>query len=284
MIRTVFIAGVVAALCVAASGCGGDDATAFVPTPGSDSAYCHAYRGWQIHELDGGEGPDQPNPAALRTYWNEYLIYQETALHEAPREIRAQLETKVSGIRTLITPLLERYDFDLQRLQREGTAAEHALFDNPPPAVQRAEDAQHAYEEETCGAAPSPPAADVHFAPNGSSKRFCKALGTFNAELGEVASAKFDPDVMRSFVTGDRFAQALDGLDAAAPAEIASDVEADTDWFRTRWSEVMARYGYDIRGIFLRSTPEDLAVFNRTHPDVLQHTSRTVAFEEQVCG
>ena len=73
---------------VAAAGCGGDDATAFVPTPGSDTAYCDAYRAWQVHELDGGEGPDQPNPAALRKYWNEYLIFEETLLHEAPAEIR----------------------------------------------------------------------------------------------------------------------------------------------------------------------------------------------------
>jgi hypothetical protein len=60
------------------------------------------------------------------------------------------------------------------------------------------------------------------------------------------------------------------------------DVEADTG-FRTRWSDVVARYGYDLRGIYLHGTPEDLAVFNRTHPDVVEHASRTTAYEEQVC-
>jgi hypothetical protein len=204
-------------------------------------------------------------------------------LHEAPPEIRAQVETKVSGIRTLITPLLEKYDFDAKRLEREGTAAERALFESPPPDVRKAQDAQHAYEDRTCGTSPAPPAADVAFQPNGSSKRFCQALSTFNGELEKVASSKFDPDVMRTFVTGDRFEEVLDGLDAAAPAEIAADVQADTEWFRTRWSDVMAEYGYDIRGIYLHGTPEDLAVFNRTHPDVLEHASRTTAYEEQVC-
>ena len=45
----------------------------------------------------------------------------------------------------------------------------------------------------------------------------------------------------------------------------------------------MAEYDYDIRNIYPEATPEDLAVFNRTHPDVLEHASRTTAYEEQVC-
>ncbi len=72
------------------AGCSGSDGdeTAFTPVAGSDTAYCDAYRAWQVHELDGGEGNEQPNPAALRKYWNEYLIFEETLLHEAPPEIR----------------------------------------------------------------------------------------------------------------------------------------------------------------------------------------------------
>ena len=278
------LATVALAAAVAVAGCGGgDDATVFVPTPGSDTAYCDAYRAWQVHELDGGEGPDQPNPAALRKYWNEYLIFEETLLHEAPAEIHGEVEVKVSGIRTLITPLLEKYEFDAKRLQREGNAAERALFEGSPPDIQRAQDAQHAYEDRTCGAQPSPRAADVVFVANEASKRFCAALGAFNGELEKVASSKFDPDVLQTLVTGDRFTEVLDGLDATAPAEIAADVDADTQWFRTRWSDVMAEYDYDIRNIYLDATPEDLAVFNRTHPDVLKHTSRDTAYEEQVC-
>jgi hypothetical protein len=270
----------------ALAGCSGSDGdeTAFTPVPGSDTAYCNAYRAWQVHELDGGEGDDQPNPAALRKYWNEYLIFEETLLHEAPAAIRDEVVVKVSGIRTLMTPLLEKYDFDAMRIQREGSAAERALFEEPPPDIQKAQNAQHAYEDRTCGTAPSPPAADVVFKTDDSSKPFCTALSEFNGELDRVASSRFDPDVIRAFVTGDRFTEVLDGLDAAAPAEIAPDVKADTEWFRTRWGDVIADYGYDVRGIYLDGAPEDLAVFNRTHPDVLEHSSRTTAYEEQVCG
>ena len=270
----------------ALAGCGGGgDETAFTPVAGSDGAYCKTYRAWKVYELDGGGAFDQPNPAALRTWWNAYLVAEETMLREAPSEIRDAVGVKVAHIRTTMTPLLEKYDFDLKRFQREGTAAEHAAFYGLPPAeVDKAQEAQYAYEDRACGTAPSPPAADVVFEAEESSKPYCMALGVFNAEVEKVSDSRFDPDVMREFVTGDRFSEVLDGLDAAAPAEIAADVEADTEWFRNRWSDVMAEYDYDIRGIYVGGTPEDLAVFNRTHPDVLEHTSRTTAYEDQVCS
>ena len=267
------------------AGCGGGDGdeTAFVPAAGADSAYCDAYRAYKAQELDGGGAYDQPNPAALRKWWNDYVIFEETLLHEAPSEIRDQVAIKVSFIRTVMSPLLEKYDFDMKRMERKA-AAEAVSFVNPPPDVEKAEDAQHAYEARACGTEPSPPAADVVFEADGSSKRFCTAMSAFNNELDKVASSRFDPDVLRTLVTGDRFSEVLDGLDRTAPDEIAADVEADTEWFRTRWSDVVAKYDYDIRSIYVDATPEDLAVFNRSHPDVAEHASRDTAYEEQVCS
>ena len=196
------------------AGCGGGDGdeTAFVPVAGADSVYCDTYRAYKAQEIDGGGAYDQPNPAALRKWWNDYLIFEETMLREAPPEIRDEVAIKVSFIRTVMSPLLEKYDFDLKRMEREA-AAEAASFVNPPPDVQKAEDAQHAYEARTCGTEPSPPAADVVFKADGSSKPFCTALSAFNSELDKVASSRFDPDVLRTLVTGDRFSEVLDGLD-----------------------------------------------------------------------
>ena len=266
------------------AGCAGSDGVAVTPVAGSDNAYCQAYRAWKVYELDAGGAFDQPNPAALRTWWNAYLVAEETMLREAPSEIRDAVGVKVARIRIVMTPLLERYDFDVKRIQREGAAAEQAAFFGLPPAeVDKAQEAQYAYEDRTCGTAPSPPAADVAFEAGASSNAFCAALGSLDREIEKVASSKFDPAVLRTLVTGNRFSEVLDGLDAAAPAEIAADVQADTEWFRTRWSDVMAEHGYDIRGIYVGGTPEELAVFNRTHPDVLEHTSRTTAYEDQVC-
>ena len=270
---------------VSAAGCGGSNEPAFTPVAGSDGAYCKTYRAWKVYELDGGGAFDQPHPAALRSWWNAYLVAEETMLRDAPAEIRDEVAIKVGHIRTVLTPLLHEYDFDLKRVRRDASAAEQAAFFGLPPAeVERAQEAQYAYEDRTCGAAPTPPAANVVFEPDAASKRYCTALDAFDTELGEVAAAKFDPDVLRKLVTGDLYAEILGGLDAAAPAAIAADVQADTDWFRTRWSDVLAEYDYDLRRVYVDARPEDLAVFNRTHPDVLEHTARTTAYEDQVCN
>jgi hypothetical protein len=284
-LRICTVAALTAGLAVLAGCSGGDgDETAFTPVAGSDSTYCQAYRSWKVYELDAGGAFDQPNPAALRTWWNAYLVAEETMLREAPSEISDAVGVKVGHIRTVMTPLLERYEFDPKRLQREGTATEQAAFYGLPPAeVEKAQEAQYAYEDMACGTAPTPRAADVVFEPGASSKPYCRTLGAFNAEVDTIAASRFDPDVMQAFVTGDRFSEILDGLNAAAPAEIAADVEADSEWFRTRWSDVVEQYGFDVRRIYRDATPEDLAVFNRTHPDVLDHTSRDTAYEDQVC-
>jgi hypothetical protein len=267
------------------AGCsgGGDDA-AFTSGTGSDIPYCKTYRAWKVYELDNGEGFDQPNRAALRTFWNAYLISEETLLQQAPPEIRAGVAIKVRFIRTRLTPVMEKYGFDLGQVQSKGTPAEQkAVFQGPPADVLSAQAAAYDYEDKACGTQPSPPAANVIFRADASSKPFCTALGVFNRELDKIASSQFDPRVMRAFVTGGRFSEVLKGLDAASPSEIAADVRADTDWFRTRWSDVVEQYGYDLRRIYVEATPEDLAVFNRTHPDVLEHASRNTAYEEQVC-
>jgi hypothetical protein len=264
------------------AGCGGDgDETAFTPVDGTESAYCDTYRAWQVHELDGGEGDDQPNPAAFRAYWNDYLEFNKTSLQQAPPEIRDKWVVSERAIRTVLTPVLEKYDFDMQRIATEGTAAEKALGE-PPPLVQKAQDAIHAYEDRVCGVA-SPLAADVVFMADGSSKAYCAALGTFNSELERIESSRFDPDVLRTFVTSDDFTEELDALEEKAPAEIAADQEAVSEWSRTRWRDVIAEFDYDIRRIWVDSTAEDRAVFTFSHPDVVEHDSRLTAYEEQVC-
>jgi hypothetical protein len=267
------------------AGCGGEvDDTASARVTSSGSTYCRAFRSWKVFELDAGGAFDQPGPAALRTWWNTYLVAQETMLQQAPPEIRDEVGIKMGHIRSRLTPLLEKHRFDLERVRHEGSPAEQAvLFGLPPAEVDRAQEAQYAYEDRACGTAPSPPAADAVFERDASSRSYCGALSALNRELDTIVASRFEPAVMRAFVTGDRFTEALDALDAAAPVAIAADVEADTEWFRTRWADVVADYDYDLRTIYLEASPDDLAVFNRTHPDVLEHTSRTVAYEEQVC-
>jgi hypothetical protein len=251
---------------------------------GSDSAYCKTYRAWKVYELDNGEAFDQPSPAALRRWWQAYVSSEEAMLRQAPPGIHDGVGLKVRFIRTRLAPLVQKFDFDLTRMRREGTSAEQAaMFQAPPADVQNAQASASAYEDKACGTQPSPAAADVVFQAGGLSGRFCTALSRFNGALDEVASSHFDPNLLRTLVTGARFRQLLDGLDAAAPTEIDPDVSSDTEWFRTRWSDVVAKYDYDIRSIYVDASPEELAVFNRTHPEVIEHASRDTAYEEQVC-
>lgn len=264
------------------AGCTGSDGevTAFTPVDGAESAYCDTFRSWQVHEL-AGDGDDQPNPAALRKYWNEYLEFNETSLQQAPQVIRDEWVVSERGVRTVVTPVLEKYGFELERIAREGSAAEQAVAE-PPPDVQKAQAAIHAYEDRVCGTV-SAPAADVVFEADGSSKRYCAAASTFNGGFEKVESSRFDQDVMRSVFTADRFSEGLDALEASAPVAIAADIEAVTQWFRTRWSDVIADFEYDIRRIWLDGTAEDRAVFNFFHPDIVEHDTRVTAYDEQVC-
>ena len=269
---------------VAAAGCGGTDRAekaAFAPVDGTESAYCDTYRAWQVHELDGGTGDDQPNPAAFRAYWKDYLEFNKTSLQQAPAEIRDEWIASDSAIRTLLTPVLEEYDFDVQRIAKEGTAAEKALGE-PTREAQQAQDAIHAYEDRVCGVA-TPAAADVAFKADSSSKAYCTTLSTLNRGFEEVESSRFDPQAMRTVFTADGFTESLDSLEESAPSDIAVDQEAVSEWFRTRWSDVIGEFDYDIRRIWLDGTPEDRAVFTLSHPDVAEHESRLTAYEEKVC-
>jgi hypothetical protein len=268
---------------VLAAGCGGADTAraAFVPVEGTESAYCDTYRAWQVHELDGGTGDDQPNAAAFRAYWKDYLEFNETSLRQAPAEIRDEWIVSERAIRTVLTPVLEKYDFDVQRIATEGTAAEKALGE-PPPEAQKAQDAIHAYEDRVCGVA-TPPAASVAFKADASSQPYCAALSGFNRRFEQVGSSRFDPGLMRSVFTADSFMESLAELEETAPDGIAADQEAVSEWFRSSWSDVVAEHDYDIRRIWLDGTPEDRAVFTFSHPDVVDHRARLTAYEEQVC-
>jgi hypothetical protein len=279
----------------ATAACGGSDgdtalapvdetARTFTPIAGTESAYCDTYRAWQVHELEGdGDDPAiSGNPATFEKYWSEYLAFNKTALAQAPAEIRDEWVLSERMVRTTLSPVLEKYDFDVERMAREATPAEKSLGE-PPPDVQKAQAAIHAYEARVCGTE-LPPAADVDFEAGAASQQYCKAAGTTQSEFDKIASSGFDPDLLRTFVTSDRFTELLDAQVAAAPDEIAADVKAESEWLRTRWSDVFEKFDYDIRGVWLDGTPEDRAVVHEYHPDVVEHNTRITAYEEQVCG
>jgi hypothetical protein len=179
--------------------------------------------------------------------------------------------------------VLEKYDFDVQRIAREGTPGEKSL-DQPPPRAQKAQDLTHSYDDRMCGYGGSPPPADVTFKKSAAAKPYCDAVAAQQEGLGSVASSGFTPDAFRAYVTSDEFLGALDAQDEAAPPEIAADVEADNEWVRNRKLDLLEQYDYDYRRLLLEGTAEELAAFNYFDPAIEEQDSRVSAYVQQVCG
>ena len=288
--RTLF--GVAAVLLIVASavlaaGCGGSEkkATASQASP-FDSAYCVTARKWAVHELNGGgDGAyARGGPPALKKWWNEQLAYLKTSLRQAPSVVRGAEAVNERAIRTRLTPLLEKYDFDFERVEKEASASEKAFADHPPADVRKAEDTRNGYQNRVCGYGGSPPPADVSFTPSAASKAYCAAAARQEKGLEAVAESGFAPNAFRTYVTSDRFLAALDAQDATAPVEIAADVKADNAWVRTRKLAVAEKFNYDLRRIMLEGSANDLAVFNYFDPAIVEQDSRVEAYVQQVCG
>ncbi len=184
-------------------------------------------------------------------------------------------------IMTMLTPVLETYDFDVERIGSEGTPAEQAL--EPPPDVQAAQAAILAYESQVCGTGPGG-AAEVSFADDPTAADYCETVAAFDDGYAAVVNSAFEPALLRAFIESPGYTMVLDAQAANAPAVIAADVEALTEWLRTRGPEVLIAFDYDLRRLILEGTPEDRAIVQQTDPAIRDHHARVLAYDEQICG
>jgi hypothetical protein len=239
-----------------------------------------------VHEFDGEGDEFADDPVAFKKYWGEWMTFIDTATRQAPPELRDDWVLTYPDVQKF-TPVLEKYGYDIARAQAEGTPAELALgkkLDAPPaPEQQRAIDTVKEYEGRVCQTA-QPPAADVSFAGAKKNQAYCDNVEAGDEAAGEVAEQKWSVDAVRAFVTSDLFRSGLDQAQENAPAEIKADVLADVDWQRNQQVDVLEKYGYDVRKLFLEGTADDRAAFQRSDPRIADHYARTVAYEEQVCG
>lgn len=270
-----------------AAGCGSsaDDATALSADQiaAFESPYCATARAWAVHELDGDGDDLAADPAAFEKYWREYVAYRQTSLEQSPPSLRDENAILARFLRTRLTPVLEKYDFDVQRIEKEGTPAEKSLGE-PPPRAQKAQDATHAYDNRSCGYGGSPDPADVTFEKSADAKPYCVAAAVQQKGNGKVAEAGFTPAAFRAYVTSDQFLGALDAQDSTAPPEIAADVKADNDWVRTHKLKLLEKYDYDYRRLLREGSAEELADFNYFDPAIEEHDSRVSAYVQQICG
>jgi hypothetical protein len=271
-----------------AAGCGGDgdeDKQNASSTAGFDSPYCVTARNWAAHELNG-EGEDvfaRGGPPAARKYMKEYVAYTLASARQAPPSIRKAAAIKDRAIRTRLAPVLEKYGFDPSRLEAEGSKSEKAIVQSPGPSVQQAQEITHAYDDRVCQYG-GPPRANVNFKPSAAAKPYCRAVEAQGKRFQKVVAALFSAAALRSYTTSAGFEKDLDAQAATAPAEIAADVRADTEWDRTRKVEVLEEYDYDLRRLLTEGSKDDLAVFNYWDPAIRKQDGRVTAYQEQVCG
>jgi hypothetical protein len=271
------------------AGCGGsNDKETALPAAQVEafgSPYCITAREWAVHELDGSADGAYASggPAALKKWWSEQLTYLKTSVQQAPPELHDAEAIVERAYRTRLTPLFEKYGFDFKRIEAEASPSENALAE-PTPEEQNAQQASDLYKDRVCGYGNSPPPADVTFTASAASKAYCKAAAAQQVGLEKVVSSGFDPGAFRTYVTSDGFLDALDAQDAAAPPEIAADVETDNEWVRTRKLELLKEFDYDLRRLMLEGSAEDLAVFTYFDPAIVVHDSRVTAYVQQVCG
>jgi hypothetical protein len=122
------------------------------------SDYCEVARDWAVHEL---VPIDDTDPTVAEAYWGEYIAFVNDGERLAPKPIRDDWRIYAASSRS-VTPVLEKYGYDLNLLFATATAEEQAVFE-PGPAVQEAQRNVLRYESEVCGAQPPLPAS-VSFA------------------------------------------------------------------------------------------------------------------------
>jgi hypothetical protein len=270
----------------ALAGCGGGGKEQVATAAPFSSPYCVTARNWAVHELNGGgDGAyARGGPPALRKWWGEQLAYLKTSLRQAPPAVRSAEALNERAIRTKLTPLLEKYGFDFERIESEATARERAFADHPPAKYARAQEIRDLYRNRACGYGGSPPPAEVKFTPTAAAKPYCKAAAAQEQGLGAVAASGFPPKAFRRYATSKHFLASLEDQEATAPAEIAADVRTDIAWVRDRKLAVAERYGYDLRRILREGTAQELAAWTYWDPAIRKQDSRVEAYVAQVCG
>src|SRR5947208_3008440 len=84
--------------------------------PAAASAYCTAARQWAIHELVPVNDQD---PAAFKTYWNEYLGFVVKGVRLSPKPINADWKLVFTALQPF-TGVLTKYDFNVGALMEKG--------------------------------------------------------------------------------------------------------------------------------------------------------------------
>ena len=149
------------------------------------------------------------------------------------------------------------------------------------PEQAEAVEARVLYQDRVCGYGGPPPAAEASFTKSAATMPYCTAVAAQHEAIGKAGR---DAEALRAYVTSESFSTGLEAQNAAAPPEIADDVETANDWVSTRKLEVFEKFDYDVRRVLLESSADELAAWTMWHPDIVEQDSRVTAYLEQACG
>lgn len=195
---TTALSGVALVLVALTLGACGDDGTDTTDTAGAESAtpdaatgtddqFCGLARSWQVHEL---VEPDYEDPVAFAAYWPEYVAFVEASHAVAPDEIADTWDTYAAVVAGM-TEVFERYEFDGERFEAEGTPEEQEVIEPTDAALLAVKDAVLAFESERCGTI-QPAAADVSFAAE-QAGAYCDAIRGGVRDLGRGRCFRLRP-------------------------------------------------------------------------------------------
>lgn len=257
-------------------GGGGAEAIATTAPDPAESAYCETAREWGIHEL---QPPDDSDPAAFRTYWEEYLAFTEAARAQAPEELGDAWQLKTEAEAELVTPVFEAHDYDLADLEANGTPEELAGLE-PPAEVQAAQAAILTYEADVCGAQ-QPPPANVSF--DGEEPGpYCDLVAAESERVSAVLGDGADPTALEAL--SDDLVEGGQAIVDAAPAVIADEAAALADWTAGPQRDVLERHDWDLLAVIREGPAQDRAILQQTDPAIRDQYATVAAYEEQVCG
>ena len=244
----------------------------------STDAYCGVVLRWTVHELSQFDPYDR---VALQRFMDEYRAFHAEASALAPAEVAADWQASVAAIEATLVPVFVKYDYDLARMEAEGTPEEQAATGEPPPDVAAAQDRIHQYEARVCQSG-QPDAADVEFA-GPADADYCASTHALDEAL-DFGASDWSPEVLKQTLTSPEIAKLFAAGVAAAPAAIADDVAITARFELETKIPLLARYGYDIRRVLLEGTPAERAILQSWDPAVVDSYRRTVAYEQQWCG
>ena len=283
-----FIRLAASALAIATSGlagCGSSAAKTAAPAPttttppsAADTPYCDTALRWQVHEL---APVDDSSPTAMKQWAQDYAAYVKTAAGQAPPAIRADWARSRRGVEHTFLPLLEKYGYSMARLQTQGSTAEKALLDRPPPPIARAQDHIHAYDGTVC-AATRPEPADLTFK-GPAPKRYCALVAADNRAADKVRTDGMQPEAIRALLTSRAYRARQRGFAEVAPNEISDDVATVLRFDAEQWDPLVARNGYDVQRLLLDGTPAERAILNYRSPAVSTASARVEAYDQQLC-